>query len=374
MAPLNVTVIFGTRPEAVKLVSLILELRKRAEFDVKVLITAQHREMLDPILEHFSIRPDRDLDLMRPNQTLFEITARAITELEVPLMDFKPGVVLVQGDTTTAFAGALAAFYLKIPVGHVEAGLRTGDRYSPFPEEMNRLMTTRLASLNFCPTEQARQNLLKENVDPSTIHVTGNTGIDTLLQVAASPGPLPEIIGRLNPEKKLVLLTLHRRESFGEPIRRALQTIGNVAEERGDIEIVYPVHMNPNVRGPAEEILGGRHGVLLIPPVEYIPFVSLLKRADLILTDSGGIQEEAPSLEVPVLVLREVTERQEAIEAGTAILVGADPIKIRREMTRLLDNPDERRRMTGVANPFGDGRACRRIADILVVKYGTTGG
>ena len=369
MASLNVTVIFGTRPEAIKLVSLILEMRKRPDFNVKIIITAQHREMLDPILDYFSVKPDCDLDLMRPNQTLFDVTARAIAELEAPLRDFKPDIVLVQGDTTTAFVGALAAFYLKIPVGHVEAGLRTGNCYSPFPEEMNRLMVTRLASLNFCPTEQARQNLLKENVDPTTIHVTGNTGIDTLLLVAASQSPEHEIVGKLDPKKKLVLLTLHRRESFGEPIRRALQTIGDVAEERGDIEIVYPVHMNPNVKGPAEEILGGRQGLILISPVEYIPFVSLLKRADLILTDSGGIQEEAPSLRVPVLVLREVTERQEAIEAGTAVLVGTDPGKIRREMMRLLDNSEDRLKMTTVANPFGDGHASERIAETLYETY-----
>lgn len=370
MHKIKTAFIFGTRPEAIKLVSLILAMKTREEFDVKVIITAQHRQMLDPILEHFSVKPDYDLNLMRHDQTLFQVTAKAIEALEQPLKEILPDIVLVQGDTTTTFAGALASYYLKISVGHVEAGLRTGDKYRPFPEEMNRVLTTRLASLHFSPTERAVQNLLREGVDRDSIFLTGNTGIDTLLRIAAEPDEKTNIVKKLDPDKKLVLLTLHRRESFGLPIRRALSKIAEIVKAREDIQLVYPVHMNPNVKGPAEEILGDIPNVMLIPPVDYIPFVSLLKRAYLILTDSGGIQEEAPSLGVPALVLREVTERQEAVEAGTAVLVGTDPDKISANMLRLLDNPDEHAKMSGISNPFGDGRACERIIDILLDKVG----
>lgn len=366
MQKIRTAFIFGTRPEAIKLVSLILAMRGRQEFDVKVIITAQHRQMLDPILKHFSVKPDYDLNLMKHDQTLFQVTADAIEALEAPLKEISPDIVLVQGDTTTTFVGALASYYLKISVAHVEAGLRTGDKYRPFPEEMNRLLTTRLASLHFCPTQRAVQNLLHEGVDPASVFLTGNTGIDTLLRVAAEADEEADVLKKLDPHKKLVLLTLHRRESFGLPIKRALSKIGEIVKARNDIQLVYPVHMNPNVKGPAEEILGGIPNVILIPPVDYIPFVSLLKRAYLILTDSGGIQEEAPSLGVPALVLREVTERQEAVEAGTAILVGTDPDKISANMLRLLDNPEEHDKMSGISNPFGDGRACERIIEILL--------
>lgn len=370
MDKIKTAFIFGTRPEAIKLVSLILAMRAREEFDVKVVITAQHRQMLDPILKHFSVKPDYDLNLMKHNQTLFEVTAKAIEELEHPLREISPDIVLVQGDTTTTFAGALASYYLKISVAHVEAGLRTGDKYRPFPEEMNRALTTRLASLHFCPTDKAVENLLRERIAPDSIFLTGNTGIDTLLRVAAESEDKFDLLGKLAPNKKLLLLTLHRRESFGQPIKRALTKIGEIVKARDDVQLVYPVHMNPNVKNPAEEILGEIPNVLLIPPVDYFPFVSLLKRAYLILTDSGGIQEEAPSLGVPALVLREVTERQEAVEAGTAILVGTDPDKISANMLRLLDNPYEHAKMSGISNPFGDGRACERIIDILISKAG----
>ena len=360
----QVWVIFGTRPEAIKLCPVIRELRAVEDLRVRVCVTAQHRSMLDQVLECFHVRPDFDLNLMAPGQTLAEITARVLDSLDPLLAREHPDMVMVQGDTTTTMAGALAAFYRRIPVAHVEAGLRTGDLSQPFPEEMNRLVTSRIAALHFAPTPGARSNLLAEGVTGEKIFVTGNSGIDAVLHVAGelAAGRLtaqtwPWLDGR----RKLIAITAHRRESFGDGVRRICDALAELAR-REDVQLVYPVHRNPNVLDPVTERLAGHSNIVLLEPLDYLSFVDLMRRARLLITDSGGIQEEAPSLGKPVLVMRERTERPEAVEAGTVKLVGTDPSKIVAEAARLLDDDAEYERMSRIHNPYGDGHASERIA------------
>jgi UDP-N-acetylglucosamine 2-epimerase (non-hydrolysing) len=364
----QVLVVFGTRPEAIKLCPVVLNLRSRPSFQVTICVTAQHRALLDQVLGAFQIVPDFDLDLMLPNQTLSQSTSRILAGLEPVLSDTRPDIVLVQGDTTTTLCGALAAFYRRVPVGHVEAGLRTWDRWRPFPEEMNRLLTTHLATLHFAATQWAARNLESEGVSPDRIAVTGNSGIDAVLYVRdrLENGSLR---GRewpqLDPAKKLIVVTAHRRESFGAGFQRICAALAQLAA-RDDVQIVYPVHPNPNVEGPVRQRLAGLHNVYLVEPLEYVPFVDLMRRACLLITDSGGVQEEGPSLGKPILVLREKTERPEAVEAGTVKLVGTDPERILAEAGRLLDDPAEYQRMARIHNPYGDGRASQRIGDLIL--------
>lgn len=363
----KVLFVFGTRPEAVKLCPLILEMRGRAEFEPRVCVTAQHREMLDAMLRRFGVEADHDLDVMAANQPLSLLAARILERLDPVLVEEQPDFVLVQGDTTTTFAGALAGFNRRIPVGHVEAGLRTGDVTQPFPEEMNRVLTGRLASLHFAPTPRAADNLRREGAGAEQIFVTGNTGIDALLYVRErlERGEWPGYDGALPAaDKKLILMTAHRRESFGEGFERICEAVRRLAA-RGDVEIIYPVHPNPNVRGVVERMLRGVDGVRLIEPLDYVPFVDLMRHADVLLTDSGGVQEEGPSFGKPILVMRDKTERQEALEAGAAILVGTDPDRIVASAGRLLDSAEARAVFTRVRNPFGDGRASIRILDAI---------
>jgi UDP-N-acetylglucosamine 2-epimerase (non-hydrolysing) len=364
----RILIIFGTRPEAIKLCPLVRQLRLSPDaYTVKVCVTAQHREMLDHALDAFSIQPDYDLDLMQPRQTLAGLTARILAALDPVLETERPDLVIVQGDTTTTLAGALAAFYREIPVAHVEAGLRTGDMAQPFPEEMNRVLTSRLAAWHFAPTARAAEALLREGTAREKIFVTGNTGIDAVLYVrdALDSGALraPDWPW-LEPGKHLVLVTSHRRESFGPGLESVMRALARLAS-RGDVQIVYPVHRNPNVTGPAHALLAGLPHVTLLDPLPYVPFVDLMRRCKLIITDSGGIQEEAPSLGKPVLVLRAKTERPEAVEAGTVKLVGVDQHRIVAEAVRLLDDPAEYARLTRIHNPYGDGHACERIAEAL---------
>ncbi len=369
--PTAIAVVVGTRPEAIKMAPVIRELRAApARWRPLVVATAQHRELLDQVFRLFDIQPDRDLDIMQAGQSLFDVTERALRGLERTFSELTPDMVLVHGDTTTTFIGALAAYYLKIPVGHVEAGLRTGRRYSPFPEEMNRHLAGVLTDLHFAPTHKAAWNLRSEGVDGNDILVTGNTVIDALLTVAARPEAppglpaLPDLTGR-----RLLLMTAHRRESFGAPLERAFAALAAIADSHPDCLLVYPVHPNPNVKEPAARILGGLANVVLCEPLDYAPFVHLMKRAHVIITDSGGVQEEAPSLGVPVLVMREVTERPEAVEAGAVRLVGTDPERIRLELSRLLDDPAAHAEMAGAVNPYGDGQAARRIVQRLAHRF-----
>ncbi|MGO9011511.1 MAG: non-hydrolyzing UDP-N-acetylglucosamine 2-epimerase [Bryobacteraceae bacterium] len=360
--------VFGTRPEAIKLCPLVRRLRLQPDdFQVKVCVTAQHRDMLDPVLEAFEVRPDFDLDLMRPGQTLGGLTARILAGMEKVLSSERPRLVVVQGDTNTTFAAALSAFYHGVPVAHIEAGLRTGDLRQPFPEEMNRVLTSRIAAFHFAPTRAAEAALLQEGLAPARIFVTGNTGIDAVLWVrnALDRGELlaPDWPW-LDPARRLVLVTCHRRENFGPGFDRAMRALAALAE-RPDVQVVYPVHRNPNVLGPAHSRLSGHANIVLLDSLPYVAFVDLMRRCWMIVTDSGGIQEEAPSLGKPVLVLREKTERPEAVEAGTVKLVGTDERRIVAEAARLLDDQAEYARMTRVHNPYGDGRACERIAEAL---------
>jgi len=364
----KILLIFGTRPEAIKLCPVIRSLREHpSRFQVKVCVTAQHREMLDQVLEAFDVRPDHDLDLMLPGQTLFQSTSRILAGLERVLAAERPSMVIVQGDTTTTFCGALAAFYLHIPVAHVEAGLRTGDLRQPFPEEMNRVLTSHLAALHFAATEKAAENLRREGVAPCSITVTGNTGIDAVLYVrdGLEQGKLR---GRdwaeLDASKKLIVVTAHRRESFGSGFERICRALAEVAT-RPDVQLVYPVHPNPNVQGPVQRYLDGQPNIRLLEPMDYVPFVDLMRRAYLLITDSGGIQEEGPSLGKPILVLREKTERPEAVLAGTVKLVGTDQAAIVSEATRLIENRESYDAMARVHNPYGDGNASPRIAEAI---------
>ncbi len=369
---MNILSIFGTRPEAIKMAPVIQALQAVPAFTAKVCVTAQHRQMLDQVLELFAIRPDYDLDIMQEGQDLFGLTARMLPALREVLLAEQPDIVLVQGDTTTCFVGSLAAFYLRIPVGHVEAGLRTHDIHAPFPEEANRAMTSRLAALHFAPTEQARRNLLAEGIAADTVHVTGNTVIDALLQVRDQltadqdwHGIFGSAEAVIRAGRPYILITGHRRENFGSGFRRICEAIALLAERRPQLHFIYPVHLNPNVQGPVYSILSGKANVHLIPPLDYAPFVHAMSRAALILTDSGGVQEEAPSLGKPVLVLRETTERPEAVAAGTVLLVGTDTARIARETERLLDDEELYRKMAAITNPYGDGYAAERIAAIL---------
>ncbi len=367
--PVKVLFVFGTRPEAINLCPLVLHMRSRPDqFQARVCLTAQHREMADQVLSAFKITPDYDLDLMLPGQTLFQSTSRILAGLEAVLDGERPDMLVVQGDTTTTLCGALAGFYTHTPVAHVEAGLRTGDMLRPFPEEMNRVLAGRLATLHFAATEWAARNLETEGVPRDRILVTGNTGIDAVFYVreALESGRLEGFRGiELSPARRTILVTAHRRESFGEGFEQICRALRRLAE-RNDVEIIYPVHPNPNVREPVNRLLAGRERIYLIEPLDYVPFVDLMRRAYLLLTDSGGIQEEGPSLGKPVLVMREKTERPEAVQAGTARLVGTDCDRIVGETERLLDDPSEYERMARVHNPYGDGRACPRIADAIL--------
>lgn len=364
-------VVFGTRPEAIKMAPVVLALRQRDDCRVTVTITAQHRQMLDQVLALFDIVPDHDLDIMQPGQSLPDLFSRILTGMSALISRDAPDLMLVHGDTSTTLATALAAFYARITVGHVEAGLRTGDMSAPWPEEANRRLTAPLASVHFAPTTTARDNLLAEGIDPTAIHVTGNTVIDALLGVVsriegndALRGELSARFPFLDPSRKLVLVTGHRRESFGDGFERICGALRVIAS-RGDVQVVYPVHLNPNVQGPVKRLLGDSANVHLIEPQDYLPFVYLMSRAHLILTDSGGIQEEAPSLGKPVLVMRDTTERPEAVEAGTVRLVGTDPALIVAEVERLVDDPQAYATMTLAHNPYGDGQAAKRIASIV---------
>jgi UDP-N-acetylglucosamine 2-epimerase (non-hydrolysing) len=367
--------IFGTRPEAIKMAPVVKALAAQEAIVSGVCVTAQHREMLDQVLDLFSIKPDFDLDIMKPNQDLSHITQAILIGLGNVLSDFRPDRILVHGDTTTAFAAALAGFYQRIPVGHVEAGLRTGDRYAPFPEEINRKLTDCMCDLHFAPTDAAAENLRAENMETNGIVVTGNTVIDALLDVtnrlqddAALRNLYDEKFSFLNPDKRMILVTGHRRENFGEGFENICQALTNIAKQDA-IEIVYPVHLNPNVREPVNRILGECSNIHLIEPQEYLPFVYLMNRSYFVITDSGGIQEEAPSIGKPVLVMRDVTERPEAVEAGTVRLVGTDFNTIVSESNRLLDDPDHYETMRSAHNPFGDGKASERIVKEIAKKF-----
>ncbi|ADD75316.1 UDP-N-acetylglucosamine 2-epimerase (non-hydrolyzing) [Pantoea sp. PA1] len=369
---MKVLTVFGTRPEAIKMAPLVQALAQDPAFESRLCVTAQHREMLDQVLSLFQLQPDYDLNVMRPEQGLTEITCRILQGMHTVLLDFKPDIVLVHGDTTTTLAASLAAFYQQIPVGHVEAGLRTGDLASPWPEEGNRKLTGHLARLHFTPTLRSRQNLLDENLADDSIVVTGNTVIDALLWVRDRVLDDNEINAQLasrypflDDSKKLVLVTGHRRESFGEGFERICSALAQIARQHPHAQIVYPVHLNPNVHEPVNRILRGIDNIVLIDPQEYLPFVWLMNRAWLILTDSGGIQEEAPSLGKPVLVMRETTERPEAVEAGTVKLVGTDTARIVNEVSTLLNDDEAWQTMSRAHNPYGDGEACGRILQAL---------
>ncbi|GAB2604067.1 non-hydrolyzing UDP-N-acetylglucosamine 2-epimerase [Nitrincola alkalisediminis] len=370
--PKKILTVFGTRPEAIKMAPLALQLAADERFDAKVCVTAQHREMLDQVLELFELKPDFDLNLMKPGQDLTDITTGILQGLKQVFLDFKPDVVLVHGDTATTFATTLAAYYQQIAVGHVEAGLRTGNIYSPWPEEGNRKLTGALANIHFAPTSTSKQNLLNEGVSPECVHVTGNTVIDALFEVIEKLKSNANLSSQFNTQfefldssKKLILVTGHRRESFGGGFERICQALANTAISHPDVEIVYPVHLNPNVQEPVNRLLAGIDNIHLIDPLDYLPFVYLMNQAHIILTDSGGIQEEAPSLGKPVLVMRDTTERPEAVEAGTVKLVGTDSDVITQELTRLLRDQDAYNTMSFAHNPYGDGQACLRIRDYL---------
>ena len=369
---LRVLSIFGTRPEAVKMAPVVMALQSHAEIDAKVCVTAQHRQMLDQVLEVFQIKPDYDLDLMKPDQSLALISAAIFTHLDPILSAVNPDWILVQGDTTTVMVAAIAAYFRQIKVGHVEAGLRSHDKWAPFPEEINRRIAGVTADLHFAPTAGNRQNLLNEGVDPSQIVITGNPAIDALHMIASKPMP-PSLAGMLNEwgitpnAKKLVLITAHRRENFGQPILNICQAIRKLAQRYEDtVEFVYPVHLNPNIQAPVKQALSDIANVHLIPPLDYLPMVHVMKRAYLILTDSGGLQEEAPALGVPTLVLRETTERPEGVAAGTLKLVGSDPDLIFTETCSLLDDPAAHARMANATNPYGDGTAANQILQALL--------
>jgi UDP-N-acetylglucosamine 2-epimerase (non-hydrolysing) len=379
----KIVLVFGTRPEAIKMAPLVLALQNRKDkFEVSVCITGQHREMLDQVLKIFEIKPDYDLDIMQQGQDLYDVTSRILLGMRQVLQELQPHLVLVHGDTVTSMAASLASFYQRIPIGHVEAGLRTYDRYSPWPEEMNRQMTSRLATFHFAPTSFARQNLLAEQVKDEQISVTGNTVIDSLFstvkkvdsseamrrQLAQQIASAGYDLNRLNEGRRMVLITGHRRENFGGGFVEICRALERLSQNYPMVDFVYPVHLNPNVQKPVREMLSHTQyaNVFLIPPLEYLPFVYLMKESYLILTDSGGIQEEAPSLGKPVLVMRDTTERPEALEAGTIRLVGADCTQIMTHVGELLDDRSSYQKMASATNPYGDGNAATRIVDFLV--------
>ena len=365
MQKIKVMAIFGTRPEAIKMAPLVLELKKQnAYFETVIVVTAQHREMLDSVLDIFQITPDYDLNIMKRKQTLSGITSSVILDLDAVLEKEQPQIVLVHGDTTTTFAAALSAFYHQIAVGHVEAGLRTWKKYSPWPEEMNRQMTDNLADLYFAPTAQSRANLLKENHSQQNIFVTGNTAIDALAQTVQADYH-HQVLDLIDPQKRMILVTMHRRENQGEPMRQVFRAIKDVVQAYSDVEVIYPVHLNPVVQKTAQEILGKQKRIHLIEPLDVLDFHNLIDRSYFIMSDSGGVQEEAPALKKPVLVLRDTTERPEGVQAGTLKLVGTHYDRVKKEMEQLLNDPKEYQSMAQAKNPYGDGQASQRICAAL---------
>ena len=362
----KVMLVFGTRPEAIKMCPLVNELKSRKEIETVVCVTGQHRQMLDQVLEAFDVVPDYDLSIMKDRQTLFDVTTNILNRIKEVLEEVHPDVVLVHGDTSTTFVTALACFYLQIPVGHVEAGLRTYNIYSPYPEEFNRQAVSIISAYNFAPTELSRQNLLKEGKNPDTIYVTGNTAIDALKTTVRADYTHPELEWAKG--SRLIMITAHRRENLGEPMKHMFRAIRRVCDEHPDVKAIYPIHMNPVVRETAREILGDDERIRIIEPLDVLDFHNFLSRSYLILTDSGGIQEEAPSLGKPVLVMRDTTERPEGIKAGTLKLVGTDEEVIYQNFKQLLEDEEAYRAMSTASNPYGDGFACKRIADILEGK------
>ncbi|WNO51489.1 UDP-N-acetylglucosamine 2-epimerase (non-hydrolyzing) [Lacticaseibacillus paracasei] len=370
MAKIKVMTVFGTRPEAIKMAPVVLSLKNRSdEFEEVTVVTGQHREMLDQVLSIFHIEPSYDLNIMKSRQTLADITSNVILKLGQIIAKEKPDIVLVHGDTTTTFAASISAFYQQTKLGHVEAGLRTWNKYSPYPEEMNRQLTDVLSDLYFAPTNQSQANLLKENHPESQIFVTGNTAIDALDQTVRDDYH-HEVLDMIDPNKKMILVTMHRRENQGDLMRRVFKVMREVVESHPDIEIIYPVHLNPVVQEAADAILGHHKRIHLIDPLDVVDFHNLAARSYFIMTDSGGVQEEAPSLGKPVLVLRDTTERPEGVEAGTLKLVGTDPTMVKTAMLQLLDDPTEYRRMAEAKNPYGDGHASRRILDAILYDFG----
>lgn len=364
---MKILTVFGTRPEAIKMAPLVRQLEKEPGLESVVCVTAQHREMLDQVLALFELTPDFDLNVMKPNQSVSQISTNVLLGMEKVLQEVQPDMVLVHGDTTTTFASALAAFYQKIPVGHVEAGLRTYDKYSPYPEEMNRILTGHIAELHFAPTERNRQNLLKESIADDKIFITGNTVIDALLTVAEKPYEFEDetLKGIDFNRRRVITVTCHRRENLGENMVNIFSAVRDIAREYDDVEIVYPVHLNPKVRAAADQVLGGTDRVHLIQPLQYQPFVNLMAKSHFIITDSGGMQEEAPALGKPVLVVRRETERPEAVEAGTVKLAGVERGTIYSLATELLTDQKVYNAMAKAVNPYGDGKACQRITDII---------
>ncbi|MDO4597642.1 MAG: UDP-N-acetylglucosamine 2-epimerase (non-hydrolyzing) [Ligilactobacillus agilis] len=369
MDKIKVMTVFGTRPEAIKMAPLVLALQADERFEAVTTVTAQHREMLDQVLEIFKIVPDYDLNIMHKEQTLTEITANVLTKLDQVIKVVKPDIILVHGDTTTTFAASVAAFYNQVAIGHVEAGLRTWNKYSPFPEEMNRQMTDDLADLYFAPTEESKANLLKENQAAAKIFVTGNTAIDALKQTVSSDYQ-HELLAKLDPGHKLILVTMHRRENQGQPMARVFRTLLEVVEQRPEVEVIYPVHLSPKVQKLAHEILGNHERIHLIAPLDVVDFHNLAAKSYFIMTDSGGVQEEAPSLGKPVLVLRDTTERPEGVSAGTLKLVGTEPAKVKAAMLELLDDPNVYQQMAQAQNPYGDGQASQRILAAIAYHFG----
>ena len=371
MNNIKVMSIFGTRPEAIKMAPLVKELESRKEIESVVCVTAQHREMLDQVLETFDIKPNYDLDIMKQGQTLSDITSKVLTGLENVIKEVKPDIVLVHGDTTTTFAGALAAFYNQVAIGHVEAGLRTYDKYSPFPEEMNRQMVDCMTDMYFAPTKLSKDNLLKQNIDENKIYITGNTAIDAMSKTVDKNYKHKEL-NWIKDNERMILLTAHRRENLGEPMRNIFRAIKRITDEFEDVKVIYPIHKNPKVREIAKEIFGNTNKIKLIEPLEVFDFHNFQNKSYMIMTDSGGIQEEAPSLGKPVLVLRDTTERPEGINAGTLKLVGTDEETIYKEAKKLLTNKEEYDKMSHASNPYGDGTASKKIVDAIIVKFGGT--
>ena len=365
---IKVMTIFGTRPEAIKMAPLVKELERRKEIKSIVCVTAQHREMLDQVLETFKIKPDYDLNIMKQGQTLSDITSRVLYGLEDVIKEVNPDIVLVHGDTTTTFAGALAAFYNQVDIGHVEAGLRTDDKYSPYPEEMNRQMVDRMTDMYFAPTEVSKKNLLKENIKLDKIYVTGNTAIDAM-KTTIKKNYRHKELDWLKKDEKLILLTAHRRENLGDPMRSIMRGIKRIVDEFPNVKVLYPIHLNPKVREVAHEVFDGCDRVRLIEPLEVFDFHNFQNKCYMIMTDSGGVQEEAPSLGKPVLVLRDTTERPEGIKAGTLKLVGTNEEKIYNEAKKLLTNKRAYDKMSKASNPYGDGHASERIVDAIIAKY-----
>ncbi|MHC9533122.1 non-hydrolyzing UDP-N-acetylglucosamine 2-epimerase [Dellaglioa sp. L3N] len=370
MKKVKVMTVFGTRPEAIKMAPVVLELKERnAEFETVTVVTAQHRQMLDQVLDIFKIIPDYDLNVMHANQTLSDTTRNVLQKLDDVIKQEQPDIILVHGDTTTTFAASISAYYNQVAIGHVEAGLRTWDKYSPFPEEMNRQLTDVLADLYFAPTSQSEANLILENHPKEAIFVTGNTAIDALKQTVQKEYN-HDVLAEVNPNNKMILLTMHRRENQGEPMRRVFEAIKEVVNNQPDVEVVYPVHLNPVVKDLANEILGEVDRVHLIEPLDVVDFHNLAAKSYFIMTDSGGVQEEAPSLGKPVLVLRDNTERPEGVDAGTLKLVGTDPVKVKETMLSLITNKREYERMANAKNPYGDGQAATRILDAIAYRLG----